>query len=261
MSSYSRIVVGSDGSESARDAVAVAGALAARLSAPVTAVTAWKTSIEVLGARDERWAQRTSLGTDVDLHDKGVRDVKRVEVKGDPAESLIDIGAEGDASLIVVGAHGLDGSSGRFSGSTANNLAHHSLVDVLYVRRRVSDIKTVALATDGSETSLTAVRRGHELAAALGAEVTLITVAESVDAGEAILGEVEQKLGSADGAVERRVLTGSAASSLIDGTNDYDLLVIGNRGMSGFARVLGSTANKVTHDSATNLLLVNTTRS
>ena len=39
---------------------------------------------------------------------------------------------------------------------------------------------------------------------------------------------------------------------------DYDLVVIGNRGMAGFARVLGSTANTITHRATSNLLLVNT---
>jgi len=34
--------------------------------------------------------------------------------------------------------------------------------------------------------------------------------------------------------------------------------VIGNRGMAGFARVLGSTANTITHRATSNLLLVNT---
>lgn len=37
-----------------------------------------------------------------------------------------------------------------------------------------------------------------------------------------------------------------------------NLLVIGHRGMAGVARVLGSTANTITHRATSNLLLVNT---
>ena len=56
------------------------------------------------------------------------------------------------------------------------------------------------------------------------------------------------------------MLVGTAADVLVAGATNDDLMVIGNRGMSGFARVLGSTANTITHQSTTNLLLVNTTR-
>ena len=67
MSTYSRVIVGSDGSESARDGVAVAGVVAAKLGVPVTAVTAWKPSIELPGSRELDWAQRMTKGSDIDL--------------------------------------------------------------------------------------------------------------------------------------------------------------------------------------------------
>lgn len=262
MSTYSRIVVGSDGSEGARDAVAVAGAIAAQLAVSVTAVTAWKSEIAVPGAREAAWAERTTMGAYVDLNAAEVRDVARVEVKGDPAGSLVAIAQEVPDSLIVVGAHGLVSATSRLSGSTSNDLSHNSTADVLFVRNRVARVETVALATDGSETSLLAVRTGYAFAAALQARISLVTVAETVEAGDQLLEEVEEKLLAENSgtSIERRTITGSAADSLVSETVDYDLLVIGNRGMSGIARVLGSTANTITHKAATNLLLVNTSR-
>ncbi|NMN93761.1 universal stress protein [Antrihabitans stalactiti] len=262
MTSYARIVVGSDGSEAARDAIAVAGAVAARLAVPVTAATVWKQSIEVPGARDETWAQRTTTGADVDLYAQGVRDVVRIAVEGDPSDALIEIASQVPDTLIVVGAHGLGSATSRMTGSASNQLSHSSPVDVLFVRNRVPKVESVALATDGSETALLAVRRGFEFASALGARVSLITVADSLSAGEQILENVEQQLVTEypDAVVERRPTTGDVADVLASDAGRYDVLVIGNRGMSGFARVLGSTANTVTHKASSNLLLVNTTR-
>ena len=261
MNGYSRIVVGSDGSALARDAVAVAGVLAMRMSLPVTAVTAWKSELAVPGARELPWAELTTQGADVDLSGAGVRGVVRVEANGDPAESLIEVATGDGDALLVVGAQGLSSATSRLTGSTSNQLSHNSPVDVLFVRKRIAAFESIALATDGSETSLRAVSRGYAFAAALGAGVTLVTVAASVSAGDELLEKVAAQLAveHPELSVQRRAFTGSAADVLASDTGEYDVLVLGNRGMSGFARVLGSTANTITHRAATNLLLVNTT--
>lgn len=262
MPSYERIIVGSDGSQAARDAVAVAGVIAAKLGVAATTVTAWKPSIEVPGAREFAWAQRTTLGADVALDFAGVQDAERIEAKGDPADALMEAAATRPSSLIVVGAHGLDSAASRLFGSTSNQLSHQSEADVVFVRHRLQEFGSVALATDGSETSLTAVMRGYAFATDLGADVSLVTVARSVTAGGQVLEEVQRKLLTRypDASVELRVRTGNPADELRRVTSEFDLLGIGNRGMAGVARVLGSTANSVTHHSTTNLLLVNTNR-
>ena len=60
MTTYSRIIVGTDGSDEATDAVTVAGVVAAALGAPVTVVTAWKPSVSVPGGREQPWADLTA---------------------------------------------------------------------------------------------------------------------------------------------------------------------------------------------------------
>ena len=80
-------------------------------------------------------------------------------------------------------------------------------------------------------------------------------IAGDAAAAEETLNTVASRLGIA-GSLERQALTGDPADVLA--AADYDLLVIGNRGMAGFARVLGSTANTITHRATSNLLLVNT---
>lgn len=255
MTSYSRIVVGTDGSDEATDAVTVAGVVAAALGVPVTVVTAWKPSVSVPGGREQPWADLTAEGADVDLTALGVTTIDKVPVKGSAFDALVDAAAQSERPLIVVGAAGLGQTASRLWGSTSNELSHHSPVDVLFVRKPVAAVQTMALATDGSDTSERAVRAGYDLAAAVGARPILVTVASDTAAAEETLNAVASRLGIA-GSLERQALTGDPADVLA--AADYDLLVIGNRGMTGFARVLGSTANTITHRATSNLLLVNT---
>jgi nucleotide-binding universal stress UspA family protein len=255
MTTYSRIVVGTDGSDEATDAVGVAGVVAAALGVPVTVVTAWKPSVSVPGGREQPWADLTAEGADVDLTALGVMAIEKIALKGNAFDALVDAAAQAERPLIVVGAAGLGQASSRLWGSTSNELSHHSPVDVLFVRQPVAAVRTIALATDGSDTSVRAVRAGYDLAAALGARPILITVAAGIVAAEETLNGVASQLDS-PGLLERQALTGDPADVLA--AAEYDLLVIGNRGMAGFARVLGSTANTITHRATSNLLLVNT---
>ncbi len=60
---------------------------------------------------------------------------------------------------------------------------------------------------------------------------------------------------------DTRVAIGrDVTDTLIEAAADFDMLVLGNKGMSGPSRLLGSVANSVTHHLPTDLLLVNTTR-
>lgn len=230
MTSYSRIVVGTDGSDEATDAVTVAGVVAAALGVPVTVVTAWKPSVSVPGGREQPWADLTAEGADVDLTALGVTTIDKVPVKGSAFDALVDAAAQSERPLIVVGAAGLGQTASRLWGSTSNELSHHSPVDVLFVRKPVAAVQTIALATDGSDTSVRAVRAGYDLAA--GARPILVTVGGDAAAAEETLNTVASRLGIA-GSLERQALTGDPADVLA--AADYDLLVIGNRGMAGFA--------------------------
>ncbi len=176
-------------------------------------------------------------------------------MKGSAFDALVDAAAQSDRSLIVVGAAGLGQTASRLWGSTSNELSHHSPVDVLFVRKAVAAVQTIALATDGSDTSVRAVRAGYDLAAALGVRPVLVTVAGDTAATEETLNNVESQLENTE-PLQRQALLGDPADVLA--AAEYDLVVIGNRGMAGFARVLGSTANTITHRATSNLLLVNT---
>lgn len=257
---YQRIVVGTNGSESARTAVAVAGELALRLELGITVVSVWKEATLKAGT-DAQWAEAVTGSAAEVLLEAGVPEVERREIPGTAGTVLLEEAAREPDTLLVIGGGGLGSSKARLLGSTANHVSHHSESDVVFTHKIPKRWTTVGLTTDGSASSIIAVRRGYDVAVALGARPFLVTSAKTDDDGADTLVEVEGAAGVDDPALfGRDVLTGvPAAEAICNAAWKYDLVVIGNRGMSGPARLLGSVANKVTHDIDTNLLLVNTT--
>lgn len=260
MGCYQRIVVGTNGSESAQTAIAVAGEFATRLGVPVSVVSVWKDAGRKSGT-DAEWAEDNTGAAAQALLDGGATEVERAELDGTAGAILLDIAEREPRTLLVIGGGSLGSSKARLLGSTANHVSHHSQTDVVFTRKIPKRWTTVGLTTDGSVSSLTAVHRGYDIARALGARPFLVTAAKTDDDGADTLIDVEAALTVEEPELfGRDVLTGvPAAEAICNSAWKYDLVVIGNRGMSGPARLLGSVANKVTHDIDTNLLLVNTT--
>lgn len=130
--------------------------------------------------------------------------------------------------------------------------------------------KHILLPTDGSETALRAVQRGAELAAQLGAQVTVMTVVEHFPAGIMASGyrpdaeppdvlrheQGEQRLQQAEalargaGVTCHRLLVRDQAvyRAIIDAARDCgaDLIVMGTRGMGLVERLfIGSQTQRV----------------
>lgn len=269
---YTEVLVGTDGSPTAQCAVHAAGAVGRALQVPVTVATGWyRDKVDDLeqietsgtaqspGARNSAWATDAVVDAGAALRAAGTADVRTATPEGGPAEVLLTLGAEHPGALVVVGTVGLDRTADRLIGNIPHQLTHHAQSDLLLVARRECDETvhwgSVALATDGSSTASVAVEHGIALAARLGARTTLLTVARSEDRGQRVLEATDVATDDQRVAVHRDVTAG-----LVEAAGDYDLLVLGNKGMSGPSRLLGSVANSVTHDLPTDLLLVNTTR-
>jgi nucleotide-binding universal stress UspA family protein len=145
---------------------------------------------------------------------------------------------------------------------------------------------SILVGTDGSDTATTAVRHAIDLAAALGARLQIVSAYEPVSAqrlrNEAIEApqdvewmvnpreDVLQVLQQAEGdaksaglsAVETFARQGDAADAILDVAEEQrsDLIVVGNRGMTGAKRfLLGSVPNKVSHHAPCSVLIVRTT--
>jgi nucleotide-binding universal stress UspA family protein len=145
--------------------------------------------------------------------------------------------------------------------------------------------RSVVVGTDGSPTAAVAVRHAAELAKAFGARLTVVSAysggeAASLERGSTeVPAEMRWMLTDAGQADDRaasgrtvalevgvedvscRVQDGDPATVLLDVADDVgaDLLVVGSKGMSTAARfLLGSVANKVSHHSPCDLIIVHT---
>src|SRR4051812_39916331 len=145
-------------------------------------------------------------------------------------------------------------------------------------------IKTIVVGTDGSPTADRAVDAAMELAGSQHAALHVMTVyspltereiadrrrglqpATRDDIDEAtdartILDGVRAKASVAGIEVELHARLGDAGAALVDCANEVsaDLVVVGNRGMKGVRRVLGSIPNHVAHSAQCSVLIVDTT--
>jgi nucleotide-binding universal stress UspA family protein len=122
--------------------------------------------------------------------------------------------------------------------------------------------RKILVGTDGSKTAAKAVDRAVDVAKASGASLTIFTAAPPTRGDKVVAAESERHKDSGV-AIDTRVTDGEPVGALIDTARSggYDLLVIGNRGMTGVTRFLrlGSVPNKVSHHLPCSLLIVKTT--
>jgi len=144
--SYSKILVGTDGSESSFKAVDQAAKLAGDSGATLLVVSAYA----AMSDRDQRRAAE-ALGEEsykvvgshpaedilreaTDLAKKaGATSVESVCEEGDPVDVLVKIIDKEKVDLCVIGNRGLNSLAGRLLGSVPANISHRAACDVLIV--------------------------------------------------------------------------------------------------------------------------------
>lgn len=139
MSTY-RIVIGTDGSADAQEAVAKTADLAARLSAEVVLVHAFEPLDHLddldgghdLSEVEEATTRQLQEEWTAPLAAMGVATQTRV-AHGHPADVLCDLADEIDADLIVVGARGLGRLESLLLGSTSSRVVNSSTRPVLVI--------------------------------------------------------------------------------------------------------------------------------
>lgn len=142
---YRRIVVGTDGSDTATEAVRHAARLATATGATLTVVTGFTPDPATERARAEapeevRWRISDSVSADEKAAkacrvatEAGVATVEARTASGDPAEILIDTAEAVGADVIVVGSKGMASPTRFILGSVPNKVSHHAPCDVLIV--------------------------------------------------------------------------------------------------------------------------------
>jgi nucleotide-binding universal stress UspA family protein/nitrite reductase/ring-hydroxylating ferredoxin subunit len=259
---YRKIVIGTDGSDSAAIAQASAARLAKRLRAQLVIVTAF----DPPAITEERAVSVLASAKEAALGDR-VEAATWIQ-RGEPADIILQVAQREGADLIVVGNKGM-GKATRFRlGSVPDRAAHYADCDLLIVdttgalaagESAPKAYRRIVIGTDGSPTASEAARKGLELAMRLGSSVTLVYV------GDPLLGAItlEQTAALAPEGVEadQRVVQGDPAEELcrIAVDSEGDLVVVGNKGMSGARRfLLGSVPNRVAHLASTDVLVAKT---
>jgi len=145
-------------------------------------------------------------------------------------------------------------------------------------------IKSIVVGTDGSETAQKAVTEAVELARELGARVDLVSAYEPVsnqrlreearqvpgdlqwmvnplEDVEETLATAAEEVRSAGVKCETFAREGDPADAILDVAEERgsDLIVVGNKGMTGAKRfLLGSVPNKVSHHAPCSVLIIRT---
>jgi nucleotide-binding universal stress UspA family protein len=144
---FRSIVVGTDGSETARRAVAQAVDMAKALGARLEIVCAYE-PVSTVGLRQERvsapadvqWMVNAREDVDATLREALEQaDLESVTAEsyarqGDPADAILDVAEERGADLIVVGNRGMTGAKRFLLGSVPNKVSHHAPCSVLIIR-------------------------------------------------------------------------------------------------------------------------------
>jgi nucleotide-binding universal stress UspA family protein len=144
---FQSIVVGTDGSDTASQAVRQAVELASAVGATLELVSAYE-PVPAARLREERrdapedlqWAINPREDADAKLdaaadmaREAGVQ-VNSYPRQGDPADAILDVAEEREADLIIVGNKGMTGAKRFLLGSVPNKVSHHAPCSVLIIR-------------------------------------------------------------------------------------------------------------------------------
>ena len=250
---FDRVVCGVDRSEAGAFAARVA-ARTARPDGSLTLVSVDDASIAVHAG----WAMAkvAALLAEESKHalDRGEDEARpwhRVETRlleGDPLSCLLSEIEREEATLAVVGSHGLTRATGIALGSVSTYLVHEAPCAVLVARGASEAIRwprSIVVGVDGSPASARALAAASELAERYEACVRPVVAARDgdvVDAARALAPDVEEH--PSDPVDALAVLSERA-----------DLIVVGSRGLRG-VRSLGSVSERVAHEATCSVLVV-----
>ena len=144
---FTRIVVGTDGSDTAAEAVRQAADLAKLSNAELNIVSAYE-PVSRRRIQDEQQGAPADVQYEINPREDvnlvleaaaagakqaGV-EVRTHPIEGNPTDAILNVAEETDADLIVVGNKGMTGARRFVLGSVPNNISHHAPCSVIIVR-------------------------------------------------------------------------------------------------------------------------------
>jgi nucleotide-binding universal stress UspA family protein len=143
---FKRIVVGTDGSETAQEAVRQAADLAKSTGAALDIVSAYGGETAAGGTRGEKLDRPAdvpesareqvnfALDTATGIAKRDGVEVQAHAEEGDPADAIINVAERLSADVIVVGNKGMTGARRFLLGSVPNKVSHHAPCSVFIIR-------------------------------------------------------------------------------------------------------------------------------
>lgn len=204
-------------------------------------------------------------------------------VQGTPAEAIVSYAAEYGYDLIVMPTHGREGLSRFLLGSVTEKVVRLAETPVLTARMIEGDTfafpyERILLPVDNSETSHRAAEHGLDLAAAIDADVHVLSVIETAALGPDIpgaetTGDFDQGAREAVGDVaamaeergidvETHVETGTPDEEILAAIEEFDCqaVVMGTTGRRGVDRILlGSVAENTVRSAPVPVVTVRST--
>jgi nucleotide-binding universal stress UspA family protein len=272
MTVFNTIVVGIDGREGGRDALALAERLRRLYGGEIVAVHAYHHELfvsrgqtpdfeSVMHAHASDLVEGELERTGVSAHAVAVPD-------SSPGRALHLAAKWHDSDLIVVGSDHHDPLGRVVAGDVTAGALHGAECPVVVAPRGYaadgSPLQTIGVGYDGSAEARAAVMLARDLARDAGARLRVILVLEPPVPGGSALGYDPEWVDDAQAARERaqseldellaelgdiadgEVVVGEPVLELAYAGNDLDLLVTGSRGYGPVRRVmLGSTSGKL----------------
>ncbi len=280
---FNTIVVGVDGREGGRDALALGERLRRLFGGELVAVHAYSSELFVSrGASPDFETVMHGHAVDLvvgEMEAAGVEGHAVAMRDGSPGRALHAAAKWHDADLIVVGsAHrGPVGRvlAGDVTVGTLHGASHPVIVAPRGYAEHATEIRTMGVGFDGSPESRTAAALARDLAAAVGARLRVIFVLqpptpggaglaydrdwhdEAQTARERAQSEVDELVAELGDIAAGEVVVGDPVRELSYAANDLDLLVTGSRNYGPVRRVmLGSTSSKLVHQAPCPVLVL-----
>jgi nucleotide-binding universal stress UspA family protein len=279
-----RIVIATDGSQTATQAVEWLARFPIPMDATIDVVSAipWPESTTKAGR--ELWKQANAIVEDA--HQRLTKRWKHVHgavEDGDPRSVIADVAAARGADLVVVGARSLGPVASAVLGSVSLGVARHAPCPVLVCKGSVRPLRSVTIALDGSESAREALAYFSALPWPDDVTLRLVSVVEPLRYPAADLvspplidlmkeyedgrrAELERILDAASARLRPRLrnlstttLVGHAASSILGeaAKHSSDLVVVGARGLGTVKRLLlGSVSESVLRQAPCPVLIV-----
>jgi nucleotide-binding universal stress UspA family protein len=278
---FKKILVPVDGSHSCLHAEELAAVIAKNFKSKVTVIHV--VSHDLLHAGLElRYRVPTSVRTEITnwllqtgnkivwdaealFKEEGIEVDARVVEYEDPAETVLQVAKDEEYDLVVMGNRGETEVEVFSLGSIAEKVSRHAECPVLIVKQK-TELSKILVAVDGSEIAEKALEYVVQLAKKQKAKVTLLNVGEAKIFG--LKPEVARKIGESilsDAVAKAKGLKlntqlefGNPAETIIEITEkgNYDLIVVGSRGLSNVKRFfLGSVSDNVSHHAKCSVLI------